>query len=252
MNWSIALLAAVVGYLSGSISFARLVTRVFAPGHDISKLEVQVPDSDVKFESDVISATTVRLHLGSRYGCLTSILDMLKAGLPALAFKLLYPGAPYYLIAASMATVGHNWPLYHGFKGGRGLSPILGGLMVVDWLGTLVTQIVGSVIGIGAKNTLIAIGAGILLMVIWVWVRSGDWAEVVYVVAMNVLFWGAMRPEVQESARLRREGMLQTFRDAENLRVVGRRGEQVIRSANLSRTWDQIKARLGRGQENAP
>ena len=79
------------------------------------------------FESGSISATSVRLHLGARYGCLVAILDILKSLLPSLFFKLWQPDAPYYLITATLATIGHNYPLYHGFKGGRGLSTITEG-----------------------------------------------------------------------------------------------------------------------------
>ena len=111
MNIGIALLAAFIGYLSGSISYAVLVTRLAAPGGQLSKISVTVPNSDLQIESDTISATTVRLQLGARYGCLVSILDMLKAAVPAFIFKLVYPEMPYYLIAAGMATVGHLWPV---------------------------------------------------------------------------------------------------------------------------------------------
>lgn len=228
MNPLTLLLAAIVGYLLGSISFARLVTRTFAPDQDISRLQLEVPDSDVRFESEAISATTVRLHLGARYGCLTSILDMLKAAVPALAFKLWQPESPAYLVAAAMSTVGHNWPIYYRFKGGRGMSPILGGMLVVDWLGVMVTQIVGFLIGWPLKQTILAIGGGIALMAPWVWFRHHDWAELVYVIAMNVLFWGAMAPELREYFRLKREGRLEEFSAAAQIRVVGRRGGETV------------------------
>jgi hypothetical protein len=57
MNLWMVLLAAVSGYLLGSISFARLVTKLLAPEQDISKIEIEVPDSVERFESDAISAT---------------------------------------------------------------------------------------------------------------------------------------------------------------------------------------------------
>jgi glycerol-3-phosphate acyltransferase PlsY len=94
MTLWIIVLAAVIGYALGSISFARLITRWVAPEEDISKLTIAVPDSEARIESDAISATTVRLHVGPKWGCLTSVLDMLKAALPALAFKLWQPEAP--------------------------------------------------------------------------------------------------------------------------------------------------------------
>jgi glycerol-3-phosphate acyltransferase PlsY len=98
---------------------------------------IAVPDSETVFVSDAISATALRLHLGPGYGCLTGILDILKAAVPALAFKLWQPEAPYYLFAASMAAVGHDWPTYYRYKGGQGMSPTMGGMLVVDWLGVV-------------------------------------------------------------------------------------------------------------------
>ncbi len=88
MNIGIALLAAAVGYLLGSISWARIITGLVAPGTDISMIREPVPHTDEVFESDLVSATTVRIHVGTRYGCLTAILDMLKVALPTLSLQV--------------------------------------------------------------------------------------------------------------------------------------------------------------------
>ena len=103
MSPAIALLAGVIGYLIGSISLHVLLVRIRAPGLDVSTIEHPVEGSKV-FESGSISATSVRLQLGVRYGCLVAILDMLKGLLPTLLFKLWQPDAPYYLIAATLVT----------------------------------------------------------------------------------------------------------------------------------------------------
>jgi len=108
VNLQIALCAAVIGYLCGSISFARIITRIFAPQQDISNVRLELPDGSAQFKSDAISASTVRMHVGQRHGCLTSILDMLKAAVPALAFKVWQPDHPYHLLVACVATIGHN------------------------------------------------------------------------------------------------------------------------------------------------
>ena len=146
------LFAMLIGYLAGSFSAARFIVRVFAPDHVLNGIRAEVPEGNAVFQSNVISATTVRLQLGSRYGCLTSILDMLKASLPALVFRAWQPDQAYYLIAAGSATAGHIWPIYYHFKGGRGMSPILGGMFVVDWLGVIITQAVG----VGALESIAA------------------------------------------------------------------------------------------------
>ncbi len=240
MDLTAALLAAVSGYLSGSISFARVVARIFAPDQDLSRLRLSTLDGRAVVESDVISASTVRMYLGQRYGCLTSILDMAKAALPTLIFLLLRPDGPYYLIAAAMATVGHNWPVYHRFQGGRGLSPILGGMLVVDWLGVLVTNLVGFLLGAPLKNMLVVTGAGIVLMIPWLWIRNRDLWQTGYAVAMSVLFWSSMIPELREYARLRREGTLEDFVEADQLRVTGRQGSETVDTITLSKLLNRI------------
>jgi glycerol-3-phosphate acyltransferase PlsY len=246
MNLVIALLAIVTGYLSGSISFARLVTRLFAPQQDITKIEIEVPDSDERFESDAISATSVRLHLGPRYGCLTSILDILKAALPALAFKLWQPEAPYYLLAAGMAAVGHNWPIYYRFKGGRGMSPILGGMLVVDWLGVIITFLLGLLSDLAIKATLVSSGVWLVLMIPWIWLRSGDAAELAYAVAMCILFWASMIPEWRELLRLRQEGALENLQQAKELRVASRRDGGTAQQMSTSDLLSALSSRLRR------
>jgi glycerol-3-phosphate acyltransferase PlsY len=240
------ILAAVSGYLIGSISFARLVTKLFAPEQDISKIEIEVPDSSERYESDAISATSVRLHLGPKYGCLTSILDILKATVPAMAFKLWQPEAPYYLLAAGMAAVGHNWPIYFRFKGGRGMSPIMGGMLVVDWLGVVVTNLIGLLSDLIIKATLVSSGIWLVLMIPWIWFRSGDWAELAYAVIMCILFWASMIPEWRELLRLRREGALENLQFAKEVRVASRRDGGTAQQISVSDLLSAILSRLRR------
>jgi glycerol-3-phosphate acyltransferase PlsY len=165
---------------------------------------------------------------------------MLKAAIPALAFKFWQPDDPYYLVAAAMATVGHNWPIYHSFRGGRGLSPSLGGMLVVDWIGVLVTNLVGSLIGLPLKSLLITSGLGIFLMIPWIWLRTHDPARLAYVVSINVLFWGSMIPELKEYARLRREGKLEEMVESAQIRVVGRVEGEIIDQLTLSSVWSKL------------
>jgi acyl phosphate:glycerol-3-phosphate acyltransferase len=248
MKLWIALLAATSGYALGSISFARLIARRVAPDEDISRLTIGVPGSEARIESDAISATAVRLHLGAKWGGLTSLLDMLKAALPALAFRLWQPEAPYYLIAAGLATVGHIWPLQHRFKGGRGMSPILGGMFVLDPLGTLLTNVAGILIGLPFKDMILITGAGIVLMIPWTWFRSHNAAQLTYVLAMNGLYWSAMIPEWRELLRLRREGSLNEFRQAEQLRVLRPDGRETTDSYTPATILARLKALFQRKQ----
>jgi glycerol-3-phosphate acyltransferase PlsY len=233
----IALLSAAAGYLIGSISFARMVTKVFAPEQGVSHIDLEIPDSQATYRSNTVSATTVNLQLGPRYGCLTSVLDILKVAIPSLALKLWQPQAPYYLILAAMGTLGHNWPLYYGFRGGRGMSTILGGMLVVDWLGILLTTAVSFGAGALVHSFYLANRLSILLMIPWLWFRHQDWRLVAYAVVVNVMNLIALLPEAREMLRLRRDGQLEDFLKARRVRVAGPGGERLYEQSEERLTF---------------
>jgi glycerol-3-phosphate acyltransferase PlsY len=174
MELWIALLAGLIGYLCGSFSAARLVARYAAPGKELSLIRYPIPNTDIVFESDSVSASMVRIQVGTRYGCLTAILDILKVFLPVLAFRLWQPDAPYFLVVAALGLVGHNWPLYHRFMGGRGESTILGGMLAIDPVGLVVTNLAGILFGWLTGELLVLRWSFLLLLIPWLWLRTGD------------------------------------------------------------------------------
>ena len=214
MDWPFLLLAAIVGYLLGSISFARLINRLVAPEEKITGMELDTGSTE-KIWVETISGTSISMKLGAKYGCVTAILDILKVAIPTLAFRLGYREAPYFLATAAMGLIGHNWPLYHRFKGGRGLSAIYGGFLVIDWIGSLVTSFAGMFLGLVVlRNVLVSYLAGLWLMIPWVWFRTRDLAHLIYVVFVNVIFVVAMIPEFRTIRDRRRRGVQEDFAGA--------------------------------------
>ena len=207
MEMELFAIAAAVGYLCGSISNGRMIARIFAPGADISRIKYDIPDTDLVFTSDSVSGTAVRMHVGARFGALTALLDMLKVAIPTLAFKIWKPDAPYFLVVAAFGLVGHDWPLYHRFQGGRGESPIYGALIVIDWFGVLVTNVLGWLIGFVARNILVLRWAAMILWIPWFWFTTRDWAYVGYVVFANLVYWYTMYPELKQYPELRKAGL---------------------------------------------
>jgi acyl phosphate:glycerol-3-phosphate acyltransferase len=197
-----ALLAVVAGYLLGSISFARVVTGLVRPGEAPATVAIPLAEGDDVVESDLVSATTVRIQLGTGYGCLVSLLDMAKVALPTLAFRLWEPAGPYFLMAAAAGMVGHIYPLTTRFKGGRGESPLYGGLVVIDPLGVVVTNVAAMVLGLALGHLLVLRLGGMVLMIPWLWLRTGDPAHVAYIALANGLYWFAVRGELRQYARL--------------------------------------------------
>lgn len=202
MDLAMALIAIAVGYLLGSISFARIVAGRVDPTADVTRIETVVGEG-VTFISDSVSATVVRMKVGRRYGILTAVLDMLKVALPTLAFKLAFPDESYFLLVAAAGLVGHDWPLYHRFKGGRGETAIYGALLVIDPVGVIVTLILGMVLGFALGNILVLRWAGMILLIPWFWLTTGDPALVAYMVFADAVYLFAMRPELGQYFAMR-------------------------------------------------
>lgn len=207
MNPWVALLAALVGYLLGAVSFTRMVGSYLLPGEDVGNAEIPIKGSDKKFPFRSFGATSIRAKAGAKYGCLTSVLDMMKVTLPTLAFKIVFPEGDYFLIAAAAGVAGHNFPVYYRFKGGRGMSPLYGGLLVVDWLAIPVATIVGCCIGFWLVHYAFLSYFGVMLfLVAWFGVRFGDPPHLFYALAVNIFFWLASLPDINMYLVYKRAG----------------------------------------------
>jgi glycerol-3-phosphate acyltransferase PlsY len=120
MYFLFLLLMLVIGYLSGSVNYAIIVTRLLK-GRDIRELDSHNP-----------GAANVFRNVGPAWGLLVGLMDALKSFLPILLGRLLFFAGNTYadfwaLFLVGMAAVlGHMKPLFYRFKGGGGLATVLG------------------------------------------------------------------------------------------------------------------------------
>jgi acyl phosphate:glycerol-3-phosphate acyltransferase len=194
-NLLIGFAALLLGYLAGSISFARVVTRLVSPQTDLKATLVPVEGIEEKIPMSAVSATSVRFQLGPRYGCLASILDMVKVALPVAAFKILFPGAPAQYLAAMGGLIGHNWPLYYQFNGGYGQSAIYGGLLLIDWIGLPINFLGTGIFYVFIRQVHIASVGGILLLIPWFWFFRHDAYGVWYATICSVAYGIRVLPD---------------------------------------------------------
>lgn len=115
-------LAAVGGYLLGSIPFGVILTRL-ATGEDVRSIG-----------SGNIGATNV-LRTGRKdLAFATLILDAGKGAVAFLIAQALFPGVPAIAaIAGGAAFLGHLFPVWLGFKGGKGVATFFGLLLAAAW-----------------------------------------------------------------------------------------------------------------------
>ena len=126
------ILTCLCGYLAGSVPFGLVLTHL-AGLEDIRKIG-----------SGNIGATNV-LRTGRKdLALLTVIFDACKAGLVALLFQDIFNSEVLGLTAGAMAIIGHNFPIWLNFKGGKGvastlglmvfMTPVAGWMTVLTWL----------------------------------------------------------------------------------------------------------------------
>lgn len=114
------ILFALMGYLFGSISFSVLISKL------VAKIDVR------EYGSGNAGFTNVLRTLGAKAAVLTFVGDLLKSVIPALiAMRLGGPAASYITGIACM--IGHIFPLFFKFKGGKGIMVSLGMILVFDW-----------------------------------------------------------------------------------------------------------------------
>jgi glycerol-3-phosphate acyltransferase PlsY len=122
----LSLLATLASYLAGSIPFGYLIARA-VKGIDIRTLG-----------SGNLGATNVGRTLGFRYFVLVLVLDLLKGFLPTVGFPWIVSRlsgsqpADLPVVLALAAILGHTFPVYLGFRGGKGVATSLGAVLALD------------------------------------------------------------------------------------------------------------------------
>lgn len=113
-------LLVLAGYLSGSIPFGVLVTKL-GRGVDVRS-----------GGSGNIGATNVARVAGKKLGALVLVLDALKGALPVIAAIAMLPAAPRLHAAVGLAAfLGHVFPVWLKLHGGKGVATALGVLLVL-------------------------------------------------------------------------------------------------------------------------
>ena len=126
MKYFVIIAVAVISYLIGSVNFSILISRAIS-GKDIRE----------SGSGNAGATNMLRTH-GKKMGVLTLLLDVLK-GIVAIIIAIIADknisantgGLAY--IAGVCVILGHNFPIYFGFKGGKGVATSLGVVLMLDW-----------------------------------------------------------------------------------------------------------------------
>ncbi|HYM52097.1 MAG TPA: glycerol-3-phosphate 1-O-acyltransferase PlsY [Candidatus Dormibacteraeota bacterium] len=185
---------AVLGYLIGAMPVGVIVGRVVA-GVDIRR-----------HGSRRTGATNALRTLGARWAIVVFALDVAKGVGAVLLARALYqagpPGSPEWVAAAAGigAVAGHNWSVFIGFTGGRGVATAAGGLLAMAPLAlAVVVPIVALVVWrthYVSLGSLTAVALAIGLTAGLAATGFGSVAAVGYALAAGALVWTAHRDNI--------------------------------------------------------
>lgn len=168
--------AVILGYLCGSVPFGLFLTRAAGLG-DIRDIG-----------SGNIGATNV-LRTGNRWlAAATLVLDAAKAALPVLIARY-YWGENAAMLAAIGAFLGHCFPVWLGFKGGKGVAVMIGSLLALSWPVGLIFCAVWLVIAFAQKMSSLAALTAAATAPIFAYVVVSEWLAAAAAVMALLLFF---------------------------------------------------------------
>lgn len=189
----LSLLLVAVAYLIGSVAFAVLVSRLYG-----------LPDPR-SFGSGNPGATNV-LRTGRKTAAALTLLGDASKGAAAVALALWAThtyGLPAWTPAAAALAVfaGHIWPVFFGFRGGKGVATALGILLALNpWLGLASLATWLAVFALGRISSLAAlVSAGLAPLFAW-WI-VGEAVVVAALVGLAVLIYWRHKDNIRKLLR---------------------------------------------------
>lgn len=178
MNILAYLAIAVISYLLGSISSGILVSKIFG-GPNLREVG-----------SGNTGATNALRAMGLKGGAMVFVCDILKA-LIACIIGRVWMGLNGAMLAGLMAVIGHNWPCFFQFKGGKGVSSTLSAMLltfpvpaVICYVVTIAVIALTKYVSLGSI-TLVSLFALLVIVTNW-----GNWLAILWVLVMaGLLIW---------------------------------------------------------------
>ena len=146
----------LIGYLFGCFQTSYFISKL------VSKKDIR------EMGSGNAGASNVTSELGWKYGILTGVADVLKAFIPAQLVLYIFPGGfqQYNImtLAGTGAVLGHIYPFFLGFRGGKGVACYIGLLLAINWqigiafiIGLILITIITDYISVGSISLYIII-----------------------------------------------------------------------------------------------
>lgn len=169
---------AVISYLLGSISFGMVVSKA-AGGPNLREVG-----------SKNTGATNVLRVMGVKVGLLVFVLDILKA-LVACIIGRVWMGLDGAMVAGLAVVIGHNWPCFFQFKGGKGVASTLAVMLMTFPVPAVICYVVAiALIAVTKYVSLGSITLAALFALMVIILNWGDWLIIGWVLVIaGLLIW---------------------------------------------------------------
>jgi glycerol-3-phosphate acyltransferase PlsY len=179
------ILSLIIGYLLGSIPTAYIVSRV-RKGIDIRTVG-----------SGNMGGANVMREIGTQEGALVGLFDVAKGAGAILIAQALNISELWTFGAGFAALLGHNFPVFAGFRGGRGSATIMGIFLVLAPVATLITLAVVAIPFFASRKFGGAVIIGLALLPLSVWLLEGSLSLVRYVLAIDLFMLVRNLPDIR-------------------------------------------------------
>ena len=170
-----AIIAIVIAYLIGSLSTAIIACKLTG-----------LPDPRGQGSGNP-GATNVLRFGGKKIAIIVLLGDMLKGLLPVLAVSLMGASPLVIALTAAAAFLGHLYPVFFDFKGGKGVATALGAILAISWLAGLTVLGVWLLVAFTLRySSLAALCASITAPLI-VWLYRPDIELLIMMIGMSAL-----------------------------------------------------------------
>jgi acyl phosphate:glycerol-3-phosphate acyltransferase len=184
-----ALLCALGGYLAGSVPFAVIVSRALG-----------LPDPRT-YGSGNIGATNV-LRSGNRVAAVFTLVgDLAKGWVAVLAARLLDLPAEMVALTGFAAFLGHLFPVWLRFRGGKGAATAAGVLIAFDWRIGLATFLAWLIVVVVSRYSSLSAVTAAILAPVAAWYIGGPGPVLWAVIAMSVLLIARHRANIAKLLR---------------------------------------------------
>ncbi len=188
--WWTFLACAAFGYLLGSIPVGLLAGR-FAKGIDIRE-----------YGSGVTGFTNVLRTVGPRWGAGVLVADLAKGALPVVVARLVSDEPYVQTVAGLAAAAGHNWPVFAGFRGGKGVATSFGAALAMNPIAAAALIPLGlGLVAVTRMMSVMSVGMAPVLAVVFIGLAATGvhpWAYAVYAVVAGAVL------EVRHRENIRR------------------------------------------------